>query len=116
MAIEADNDVTHQLCAMIVQKNRVLSVGYNSSKTHPISSATKMQQIHAEMHALVRSSGADLNGAEVIVARARPSGKPGLSKPCETCEALLRRAGIRKVFYTTNSEDPEFPEIEEMKL
>jgi deoxycytidylate deaminase len=113
LAGEATHDVTHQLCALVVSKNRVLSVGYNQPKTHPISSETQMQQLHAEMDAIVRcpytpvSNPArekpPLSGAEVIVARVRPSGKPGLAKPCEVCERLLARLGIRRVFYTINS-------------
>lgn len=116
LAKEAERDVTHQLCALIVKKNRVLSVGYNSPKTHPISSATVQQQLHAEMDAILRCSETDLEGAEVIVARTRPSGKPGLSKPCEVCEGLLRRAGVKRVFYTINSEDPDKPELDKMTL
>jgi deoxycytidylate deaminase len=111
-----DQDITHQLCALVVSKNRVLSVGYNQPKTHPISKDTTMQQLHAEMHAMIRCADKDLLGADVIVARTRPSGKPGLAKPCEVCEGILRRFGVRRVFYTVDCETPDSPELEEMKL
>lgn len=116
LAAAATHDVTHQLCALVVCKNQVLSVGYNQPKTHPISADTKMQQLHAEMHAVLGCPEAAVEGAEVIVARIKPSGKPGLARPCEVCEKILRRFGVRRVFYTTNSNDPDNPEIEEMKL
>lgn len=116
LAREATHDVTHQLCALVVCKNKVLSVGYNQPKTHTISADTKMQQLHAEMHAILGCPEGAVDGAEVIVARIKPSGKPGLAKPCEVCEKILTRFGVRRVFYTTNSEDSNNPEIEEMRL
>ncbi len=116
LAGEATHDVTHQLCALVVSKNRVLSVGYNQPKTHPISRDTEMQQLHAEMSAVLRCAESVMEGAEVIVVRIKHSGKPGLAKPCGACQGILKRFGVRRVFYTTNSEDAENPEIEELKL
>ena len=75
-----------------------------------------MQQLHAEMHALIQCADKHLQGAEVIVARTRPSGKPGLAKPCGVCESILKRSGIRRVFYTIDSDDAENPQLEEMRL
>jgi tRNA(Arg) A34 adenosine deaminase TadA len=116
LAAEADHDVTHQLCALVVLKNRVLSVGYNQPKTHTISADTKMQQLHAEMHAIIRCPDEDLRGAEIVVARCRPSGNPGLAKPCPVCEGILRRSGVRRVIYTVSCETPDDPEVKEMRL
>ncbi len=114
LADAVDSDVTHQLCSLVVKKNRVLSVGYNSPKTHPMSD-TKMQQLHAEMHAVLKCPEGDLRGADVVVARARSEGKAGLARPCEVCQGILKRCGVRRVYYTTNWDD-ENPEIEEMRL
>lgn len=111
-----EQNVTHQLCALVVSKNRVLGVGYNQPKTHPISKDTLMQQIHAEMSLVVRCTSNELEGADVIVARCRPSGKPGLAKPCKYCEGILRRYGVRRVFYTINSDNAENPILEELLL
>lgn len=114
LAAEAEHDVTHQLCALVVSKNQVLSVGYNQPKTHPISSDTAQQQLHAEMDALLRCE--NVEGAEIIVVRTKPSGKPGLAKPCDICQGILRRFGVRRVFYTIDSEDPENPVLEQLSL
>jgi len=113
LAHEHDADVTHQLCALVVRRNHILAVGYNLPKTHPISKDTTMQQLHAEMSAVLRCTPEELKGADIIVARCRPSGKPGLAKPCEICEGMLKDKGIRKVFYTVNSTKPV---LVEMKL
>jgi deoxycytidylate deaminase len=72
--------------------------------------------LHAECDAVLRCPEAAVEGAEVIVVRIKPSGKPGLARPCEVCEKILRRFGIRRVFYTTNSDDAENPEVKEMRL
>lgn len=116
LADALDNGMTHQLCSLVVHKNRVLSIGYNSRKTHTIMNGTRMEMLHAECNALLRCHEAAVDGAEVIVARIKPSGKPGLAKPCEACEKIMRRFGIRRVFYTTNSDDADNPELEEMRL
>lgn len=116
LASEADYDVTYQLCALVVKRNRVLSVGYNQPKTHPISVATPLQQQHAEHSALIRCPEGLHRGSDLIVARVKPSGLPGLARPCNACWDVLRLYGIRRVFYTLNSDDADFPQIEGMLL
>ncbi len=114
LAAATEHDVTHQLCALVVSKSQVLSIGYNQLKTHPISVATPQQQLHAEMHALLRCGSTQ--GMDMIVVRSKPSGKPGLAKPCEICQGILRRFGVRKVSYTIDCETPDNPQLEEMRL
>jgi len=114
LAAASEHAVAHQLCALVVNKNQVLSIGYNQPKTHPISEGTPQSHLHAEMDALLRC-GAPA-GADVIVARSKPSGKPGLAKPCEICQTILGEFGVRRVFYTVNCETPDDIQLEEMKL
>lgn len=117
LAFEVEGDgMEHQLCALVVNKNRVLAVGYNHRKTHPISAGTRMQQLHAEMHAVLQCSPDTLAGIDLVVARGRASKTPGMAKPCAVCQNILRRFGIKRVYYTTSSGTPEAPEIEEMRL
>lgn len=115
LASAIDSDMTHQLCALVINKNRVLSVGYNSNKTHPIMDTT-MRQLHAECSAVLRCPDADLKGCDVIVARARSEGRAGLARPCRACQSILKRRGVKRVFYTTNWDDPTTPDLEEMRL
>lgn len=114
LAAESEFDMTHSLCALVVSKNEVLSIGYNQSKTHPISEDTPQKQLHAEMHAVLRCAAPE--GTDVVVARSKPSGRPGLAKPCPACEGVLRRFGVRRVFYTVNCESADNPQLEEMRL
>lgn len=115
LAATSDRGTAHSLCALVVSKNQVLSVGYNQQKTHPISNGTPQMQLHAEMHALLRCE-VDTNGADLVVVRTKPSGKPGLSRPCDICEKLIRKFGIRKVIYTENCDTPDDPELTVMRL
>jgi len=104
LAYNVYSDVTYQLCALIIKKNRVLSVGYNSKKTHPIMN-TKTQQRHAECDAILRCPEGDLRGSDMIVVRARGGGLAGLARPCDTCQAVLKQSDLKQVFYTTNYDD-----------
>ena len=115
LAQESDSETNHLLCAMVIKRNRVLSVGYNSRKTSP-KMKTKMMMMHAECDAVLRCHESDLAGADIIVARARSSGRPGLAKPCPTCESVLKSAGIRRAIYTLTSDNCDSPEIEVMRL
>jgi len=114
LAATSEYDVVHKMCAIVVSKSHVLSVGYNQPKTHPISVGTPQEQLHAEMHALIRCQ--DPEGADVIVVRSKPSGKAGLAKPCDICLGVLRRYGVRRVFYTINGETPSAVSLQEMRL
>ncbi len=117
LAREASYDVHYSLCALIVLKNRIRSIGYNQPKTHPMSIDTKMQQIHAEMDALIRChDNVDITKAYMIVVRLRPSGNPGMAKPCVVCQSILKKVGLRHIFYTVASSDPDNPKLLELFL
>ena len=100
-----ENDMTHSLCAFIVRKNKVLSVGYNSRKTNTIAKHYKMQMTHAECHAIIRCPENEIKGSTLIVVRARPSGKPGTARPCINCSKVIKDSGIKQVFYTTTNDE-----------
>lgn len=104
LADEKNNKITHRLCALIVKRNRVLAIGYNSNKTHP-RSRTKMVSTHAEFDAILRCADDDIRGADLVVVRCKRSGLPGLAKPCHVCQNLIRKVGIRRVYYTTNARE-----------
>ena len=115
LAEESNNGMTHTLCALVVRKSKVIAIGYNSRKTSPRMD-TRMNMLHAEYHAILRCPESDLRGCDVVVARARSQGKAGLARPCEACQEILRRGGIKRVFYTTNWDDNTTEAIEEMRL
>ncbi len=114
-AAHRDKDCYYQLCALVVKKNRVLSVGYNNPKTHPLAK-TKMRQLHAEIDALIGCTEKQLDGAELIVVRARRDRKIGMAKPCKVCHEFIKHVGIKRVYYTVDNPDWENPIFERMDL
>jgi len=98
----------YNLTATIFDKRgRVLSRGENSYwKTHPmqIHLAKKVGRedaifLHAEIAALVRLK--DWSKAHKIrVERYGNDGQPLLAKPCEICNAALKKAGIEVIEHT----------------
>lgn len=88
---------------VIVKGNRIIGLGFNKpNKTHPMSN-NRFRNIHAELDAILGHTAEDLEGAVAYVARMRNNGTTGLAKPCEHCEELLQRMGIKIVYYTEDN-------------
>ena len=75
--------------AVIVKSGRILAVGRNRDKTHPVAvafgddGARILKSIHAELDAISRVKNKEqLRGATIYVARVGRSGHPGMSCPC----------------------------------
>lgn len=93
------NAPNFKLGAVIAKGRQVLGVGFNDiEKTHP-ESPTMGQHIHAELSAILNSNNVgELRGASIYIYRG--INRPLMAKPCRHCHALLKRVGIRKMFYT----------------
>jgi len=98
--------MNHRVGAAIYLGNRLISLGWNSNKTHP-SVDTNLKWHHAETAALVGLSRIDLARAIIYVTRIRKDGSKSIAKPCESCEGNLRNVGIRKIFYTDREGYPQ---------
>ena len=92
----------HKLACIITKKNRIISLGVNKRRTHP-KSLTRYNFIHAELAAVLGVSRETLKGTTAYVYRERKDGTIASSKPCPHCEQVLREAGIKKVYYTTEN-------------
>jgi len=102
--------------AVIVKNGNVVSMGFNKdSKTHPIIYSVRskkthhIRSIHAEMSALI-AARTDLTGATIYLYREKIDDVThevvkGMSKPCEVCQELLRKAGVKKAVYTTDTDE-----------
>lgn len=97
---------TYRHGAIIVKGSKTLAVGINRNVNNPnqVSNPKTEASIHAEVAALNACRRANLEGAVIYVARILKDGSPAMSKPCENCQKALREAGIKKVFYTVDSE------------
>lgn len=88
--------------AVIVRKNRILSVGFNRLKTHSRSNHP-FKTIHAEFSAILSSGLENLSGCELYIVRKRTNGVLANSKPCTFCEKMLRLLQVDTVYYSTES-------------
>lgn len=89
----------HKIGAIVVKKNKIISVGFNKPhKTNP-NSPNKYKNIHAEFDA-IWSSEEDLKGASIYVFREHKNGQLASAKPCKDCQKLIEYSGIRRVYYT----------------
>ena len=87
--------------AAIVNKNKIVSIGYN--RTIPKNKG--YYTIHAERSALTKCNHRDLKGASLYVIRINKShDKVMLSKPCPMCSSLInsfkRKYKLKTIYYS----------------
>ena len=89
--------------AILVKSGRVIGMGYNKDKNHPLSVSPEHIKSHCSRHAeidAIRDAKGDVRGAVLYVARVNRQGKDRNSKPCERCTAVIDEMQIKKVIYT----------------
>jgi deoxycytidylate deaminase len=87
---------------VIAKGSRILGFGVNSTKTHP-KSCSRFKTIHSEHQALINAGLNEIEGAIAFVYRETKDGNPAMSKPCSSCETLLKQAGIKRVYFSLDS-------------
>lgn len=94
--------------AIIVKNGNPIGIGMNYTINDPAflsdPVAMKHAAVHAEVAALRACKKVNTKGAIAYVARVLKNGEPRMSKPCPACQKVLKEAGIKKVFYTIDSE------------
>jgi deoxycytidylate deaminase len=89
---------------VIVRGSRVVGFGWNDGvKTHA-KSPHPFKSVHAEFDAVMSTKGESITGCDVYVCRLLANGSLAMAKPCEHCEAMLRKLGIRRVFFSIADE------------
>lgn len=89
----------HRLGALVVNKDKILGVGFNSLRTHP-KSPHEFKSVHAEFMAINSCDPETLKGATLYVYRENRSGNVVNSKPCVSCMTLILNSGIKRIYYT----------------
>ena len=88
--------------AVLVDNKTIVSTGFNCRKTHPyLSKVTTFPFFHAESHAILRQGFETTPGMSLFVLRIRKTGHIGLSAPCNICKAIIKMAGIKETWYST---------------
>lgn len=90
----------------IVKRNRILSIGWNSTKTHPRANKYKYRfdAIHSELSAVLKFKGnlSDLRDCVLINSRINSLGIIGYAKPCKFCLDWLGNLNFRKIYYSSH--------------
>ena len=99
--------------AIIVYKKEILSAGVNIKKSHPMQKKYNSfrfdcpqeyhHYLHAEMRAIINSDKENLVGASIYVFREDNRGKLAPCRPCPACMEVIKKYGIKKIFYTTEN-------------
>lgn len=100
-----------RLAAAVYQRNKLISLGVNSYKTHPM--AKKYQKhdktdcLHAEVAAIKNAlrNNKDLSGMSLYVARAifdneKTEAQWANAQPCNGCREAIKAHKIKRVYYT----------------
>lgn len=85
-------------CVIVRKNGKVIGRGYNKVKTHPSGSGFA-SSCHAEVSAVINALGNVHSLDNCIAYVYRKNGL--MAKPCKDCHSLLKRNGIKKVYYTT---------------
>lgn len=93
----------YQVGAVILKHGRVISIGFNINKTHPLARKHfKWGTVHAEVAAVIgcRYNREVLKDSDIFVFRFNRMGKPAMAKPCAQCTMLLNEFNVRRAFWT----------------
>ena len=98
----AQDSVPHagaRVCAVLAHRGEVLSIGYNSRKTHPFQAKYRKNPHAVFWHA----ETAAINNAKssMYILRLTHAGNPAISMPCEGCTKAIIEHKIGRVLYTT---------------
>ena len=100
---------TSRHATAIVHKNKIISIGVNKLKTHPIMLnyayvSDKKIFIHSEIDALIKVIniwGPDiLKQCELYNLRVTNTNRVGTAKPCQGCMDAITGSKLKRVFWT----------------
>lgn len=113
--------------SFIFKGSRILSVGVNSKKTHPLNSLysyvgrfgediSSFVGTHSEMKAVLNSDRHFSRGMKFVNLRLNRNMEFDSSRPCLGCEQMLSRLGFSEVFHTDSDGTFSLSTINETKL
>jgi hypothetical protein len=115
LSLVEDNGNRCQHISFILNKNRLISIGTNSRKTHPVNLVNrKISKITGEDYSdqkfrcsefnailkLKRKTNIDTKKCTLVNIRYDRNGNIAMAKPCMSCENLLRYFEFKKVIWS----------------
>lgn len=116
--LATSNNMKMKLAACLVIRNEIISVGFNSDKSHPLqkrfSKNTEAIFKHAEVDCIIKAlkivDEEDLKDATLYVHRVKKQNKgdanwvTGMAEPCPGCAKAIEHFGIKRTVYSTDEE------------
>jgi deoxycytidylate deaminase len=102
--ISKRSDFKYKLGAVLLDKSRIISVGYNKNKSHTVARKYFCHgTIHAEIDAVLKSPRKNLEGTTIFVFRRDRNGAMALAKPCPQCAMVLQEYGVKFAVWSTST-------------
>ena len=112
-AMSEFSDYKQKIGCVVVFKHKIVSSGYNHSKTNPLQKKynkyrfpeDSVHSVHAEVDALLpllNRRDIDFSHVSIYLYRQYKNCELAPSRCCESCFALIKNLGIRRIFYTTS--------------
>ena len=116
--LATSNNMKMKLAACLVIRNEIISVGFNSDKSHPLQKRfSKNNEAifkHAEVDCIIKAlkivDEEDLKDATLYVHRVKKQNKgdanwvTGMAEPCPGCVKAIEHFGIKRTVYSTDQE------------
>jgi len=114
MAPKHPSDQRCRHFSFILNKKKILAIGFNRQKTHPFNlkynfvnrkniPINDLVGIHSELNALIRLGTDDVQGLTLVNTRVNRKGGIDLSMPCTGCQSFLKTLDFKKIYYSTKS-------------
>lgn len=90
--------------ALISKKDQLIAIGrnYYDGKEIETDEGILSKTIHAEINALSKVNIRRLDGA-ILLSYSRTKATTRLGRPCDNCYAVLKKLGLKKMFYSMPS-------------
>ena len=97
--------------SFILDRNRIISIGLNSLKTHPLNlkynyvnksnqNLSNIVGTHSELSAVIRLGEEDCSGLTLINTRINRNNKLDFSAPCNGCMDMIKQLNFEKIYYS----------------
>lgn len=97
--------------SFILDRNRIISIGLNSLKTHPLNlkynyvnkNNQKISDIvgtHSELSAVIKLGEEDCSGLTLVNTRINRNNQLDYSAPCSGCRDMIKQLNFKDVYYS----------------
>lgn len=97
--------------SFILDRNRIISIGLNSLKTHPknlkYNYVNKLKEnisnivgTHSELNAVIRLGEEDCSGLTLVNTRINRNNELDYSAPCSGCSDMIKQLNFRNIYFT----------------